>query len=129
MQIHEQNFSIQINQLGIRKLIEQLEAEVMETIWASEQPRVMVKDVYRMLRQERDVSQWTVMMAMSKLVDRGFLRIVDTIGLANVYEPTCTKAELIDATVWHVLETLSKEFPDEFIKSAGVCLYGIKEFQ
>jgi predicted transcriptional regulator len=129
MQIHDETFSIQINQHGVRKLIHELEAEIMETIWTADQPTVMVMDVYRMLRQERDVSRWAVMGAMSKLVEKGLLRIVDTVGVANCYAPTCTRATLIDATVDHILGVLSQEFPNEFIKSAGVCLYGIKEFR
>ena len=111
MQIDDPNFSIRINQAGVRKLLDEFESDIMEVFWASSEPRMTVKDVHHGLCEKRDVLHGTIVSTMSRLVDKGYLSMVDTVGMANYYAANCTKEQLINSTIDHIMQTLFKDFP------------------
>jgi predicted transcriptional regulator len=113
MRLHDENASFRFNQTGLRKFLGDLECEIMELVWKKANPTVTVREVYDILRRERQIAYTTVMTTMVRLAEKGLLRIVDKVGLANCYAPAEGKAEFIRNTVARILEIFTKEFPSE----------------
>src|SRR5262249_8651282 len=90
-----------------------LECEIMELVWKKANPTVTVREVYDILRRERQIAYTTVMTTMVRLAEKGLLRIIDKVGLANCYAPAESKADFIRNTVARILEIFTKEFPQE----------------
>jgi predicted transcriptional regulator len=113
MRLHDENASFRFNQTGLRKFLGDLECEIMELVWKKANPTVTVREVYDILRRERQIAYTTVMTTMVRLAEKGMLRIVDKVGLANCYTPSESKAEFIRNTVARILQIFTKEFPSE----------------
>lgn len=95
---------------GIRKVLGDLEAEIMELIWA--RPRgqgTTVRDVFEVLYRRRRVAYTTVMSTMARLARKKLLR-TERHGQAYVYTPTSTKEEFITRFVGRILENLLVSF-------------------
>jgi predicted transcriptional regulator len=113
MRLHDENASFRFNQTGLRKFLGDLECEIMELVWKKANPTVTVREIYDILRRERQIAYTTVMTTMVRLAEKGLLRIVDKAGLANCYSPQEGREEFIRNTVAHILEIFTKEFPQE----------------
>lgn len=113
MRLHDENASFRFNQDGLRKFLGDLECEIMELVWKKANPTVTVREIYDILRRERQIAYTTVMTTMVRLAEKGLLRIVDKAGLANCYVPQESREEFIRNTVAHILEIFTKEFPQE----------------
>jgi predicted transcriptional regulator len=113
MRLHDDNASFRFNQSGLRKFLGDLECEIMELVWKKANPTVTVREIYDILRRERQIAYTTVMTTMVRLAEKGLLRIVDKAGLANCYAPQEGREEFIRNTVAHILEIFTKEFPQE----------------
>src|SRR5213594_3111248 len=81
---------------GIRKVLGDLEAEIMEVVWArpADEPTT-VRDVYEVLyerrRRSRDtIAYTTVMNTMARMARKGLFR-VEPQAQAYVYFPTATQ--------------------------------------
>jgi len=113
MRLHDENASFRFNQVGLRKFLGDLECEIMELVWKNANPTVTVREIYDILRHERQIAYTTVMTTMVRLAEKGLLRIVDKAGLANCYSPAENREEFIRNTVARVLEIFITEFPTE----------------
>ena len=113
MRLHDENASFRFNQVGLRKFLGDLECEIMEVVWQTAKPVVTVRDVYELLKHERQIAYTTVMTTMVRLSEKGLLKIVDKSGLANCYMPVESKEEFIVNAVKHILDVFVSEFPDE----------------
>jgi len=113
MRLHDENASFRFNQTGLRKFLCDLECEIMELVWRKANPTVTVREIYDILRRERQIAYTTVMTTMVRLSEKGLLKIVDKAGLANCYSPQEGREEFIRNTVAHILEIFTKEFPQE----------------
>jgi predicted transcriptional regulator len=113
MRLHDENASFRFNQVGLRKFLGDLECEIMELVWKNANPTVTVREIYDILRHERQIAYTTVMTTMVRLAEKGLLRIVDKAGLANCYSPAENREEFIRNTVARVLEIFITEFPNE----------------
>jgi predicted transcriptional regulator len=113
MRLHDENASFRFNQVGLRKFLGDLECEIMELVWKNANPTVTVREIYDILRHERQIAYTTVMTTMVRLAEKGLLRIVDKAGLANCYAPAENREEFIRNTVARVLEIFITEFPVE----------------
>ncbi|HEY9712161.1 MAG TPA: BlaI/MecI/CopY family transcriptional regulator [Chroococcales cyanobacterium] len=115
MRLHDDNASFRFNQAGLRKFLGDLECEIMELVWkkAEGQTTVTVREIYDVLRHERQIAYTTVMTTMVRLAEKGLLKIVDRSGLANCYAPVENRAQFIKTAVIRVLDIFSAEFPDE----------------
>jgi predicted transcriptional regulator len=113
MRLHDENASFRFNQVGLRKFLGDLECEIMELVWQKAKPVVTVREIYDLLKHERQIAYTTVMTTMVRLAEKGFLRIVDKSGLANCYSPVDGKEEFIYNAVAHILDTFVTEFPEE----------------
>lgn len=90
-----------------------LEVEIMELVWKKANPTVTVREIYELLRQKRPIAYTTVMTTMFRLDQKGILRIVDKVGLANCYIPEKSRDEFIQDIVSKVLEIFFEQFPEE----------------
>jgi predicted transcriptional regulator len=113
MRLHDENASFRFNQDGLRKFLGDLECEIMELVWKNANPTVTVREIYDILRHERQIAYTTVMTTMVRLAEKGLLRIVDKAGLANCYAPAENREDFIRNTVARVLEIFISEFPAE----------------
>ncbi len=95
---------------GIRKVLGDLEAEIMEQVW--ERPvgtGTTVREVFETLYERRRIAYTTVMNTMSRLGKKHFLR-VETQDQAYVYYPTLTQDEFVSRFVGRILEDLFVNF-------------------
>ena len=103
-----------LNRSGIRKVLGDLEAEIMECIWSQYQDAepVPVRAVYEELHKRRRIAYTTVMSTMARLARKGMLQ-VDTGGQAYTYRPGVTHAQLSEKIVEHVIGSLMLNFEGE----------------
>ncbi len=101
---------------GIRKVLGDLEAEIMELIWARpiDQPTT-VRDVFEMLYQQRRIAYTTVMNTMTRLAKKHLLR-VEKQEQAYAYVPTLTEQEFIARFISRILEDLFVSFADATVE-------------
>ena len=103
---------------GIRKVLGDLEAEIMELIWAYQPGEgITVRDVFATLYQERQIAYTTVMNTMTRLAKKHLLQ-VEKQEQAYVYTPTMTQQEFIARFISRILEDL-------FVSFAGETLEGV----
>ncbi len=80
---------------GIRKVLGDLEAEIMELIWARPVGQgTMVRDVFEILYERRRIAYTTVMNTMTRLARKNLLR-VEKKDQAYVYYPNFTQQEFV----------------------------------
>lgn len=113
MRLHDENASFRFNQTGLRKFLGDLECEIMELVWKKAAPTVTVREIYDILRHERQIAYTTVMTTMVRLAEKGLLKIVDRAGLANCYAPVESRSEFIKNAVSRVLNIFLSDFPAE----------------
>ena len=91
---------------GIRKVLGDLEAEIMDLVW-SRPPcdGAAVRDVHVLLYERRRLAYTTVMTTMARLASKNLLR-VEKAGHAYIYYPNFTEQELISRVVGQVLDKL-----------------------
>ncbi len=97
---------------GIRKVLGDLEAEIMELVWSRPPGQgTMVRDVFEILyeRREKRIAYTTVMNTMSRLAKKHLLR-VEKKDQAYVYYPNFTQDEFVSRFVGRILEDLLVNF-------------------
>lgn len=102
---------------GIRKVLGDLEAEIMELIW--ERPgdqRTTVREIFELLYERRHVAYTTVMNTMVRLTKKHLLR-VEKQDKAYVYIPTTTQQEFISRFVDRILKDLIFNFSGATMES------------
>ena len=102
---------------GIRKVLGDLEAEIMELIW--ERPgdqRTTVREIFERLYERRHVAYTTVMNTMVRLTKKHLLQ-VEKQDKAYVYIPTTTQQEFISQFVDRILKDLIFNFSGATMES------------
>lgn len=95
---------------GIRKVLGDLEAEIMELIWARPTDQgTTVRDIFEILYGRRRIAYTTVMSTMTRLAKKRLLR-AEKSEHAYVYYPTLTEEEFVARFVDHLLEDLLVNF-------------------
>lgn len=95
---------------GIRKVLGDLESEIMELIWSRPVDQgTMVRDVFEVLYEKRRIAYTTVMNTMARLAKKHLLR-VEKKDQAYVYYPTLTQQEFITRFVGRILDDLLVSF-------------------
>ncbi len=102
---------------GIRKVLGDLEAEIMELIWerAGDQ-HTTVREIFEVLYERRHVAYTTVMNTMVRLAKKRLLR-VEKQDKAYVYIPTATQQEFISQFVDRILKDLIFNFSSATMES------------
>lgn len=109
---------------GVRKVLGDLEADIMEYIWDNVTPTrkwITVRDVYEAFKLRRTIAYTTVMSTMARL---GRKRLLQTKNLEGAYgyTPSLSKQEFINNFVTRILENLLVSFShtaEEFLNQAA----------
>lgn len=97
------------HKIGLKKVLGDLEAEVMKVVWKKEQSTV--REVYEQLRLEKNLAYTTIMTIMSRLADKGLLTKAPH-GNAYIYTPAVSEAVFAKMVVSEVLDGLLEEFAE-----------------
>jgi predicted transcriptional regulator len=109
--------SFRPGQPGLRKLLGDLEAEIMEVVWSHPaQARITVRDVYETLRERRKVAYTTVMTVMGILAKKGVLEVEEA-GRAYVYWAPLDRETFTSRAVGAIVNDLLADFSDAAIAS------------
>lgn len=100
------------NKPGIRKILGDLEADIMETIWAAG-PRVTitVREVHQVLQASRGAAYTTVMTVMGNLAKKGLLLVEKDLH-AHQYTARQTKEEFTRSAVGTIIDQLLSDFAE-----------------
>ncbi|HEY9723769.1 MAG TPA: BlaI/MecI/CopY family transcriptional regulator [Oscillatoriaceae cyanobacterium] len=97
---------------GIRKVLGDLEADIMEVVWShGPGARLPVREVHEALHASRGTAYTTVMTVMGVLAKKGLLR-VDKGGFAHLYEARQTREDFTRAVVGEIVEQLLHDFAE-----------------
>lgn len=95
---------------GIRKVLGDLEAEIMEVVWARPAEHgTTVRDVFEVLYERRRLAYTTVMSTMARLAKKRLLR-VDKVDHAYAYYPAISEDDLVSHFVGRILDDLLVNF-------------------
>ncbi len=102
---------------GIRKVLGDLEADVMEFIWARPPGAgTTVRDVFEVFYEQRHSAYTTIMNTMTRLAKKNLLR-AEKGDQAYVYYPNFTQEEFVSRFVERILEDLLVSFSGVTLKS------------
>jgi predicted transcriptional regulator len=102
---------------GIRKVLGDLEAEIMEFIWARPPDGgTTVREVFEALYERRRIAYTTVMNTMARLARKRLL-LVEKDDQAYVYRPVFSQDEFVSRFVERVLESLLVSFTGPTLES------------
>lgn len=95
---------------GIRKVLGDLEAEIMEVIWSRPAGAgTTVRDVFDVLYPQRRIAYTTVMTTMARLAKKNLLRAVKR-DQAYLYFPNFSQEEFVSRFVGRILQDLLVSF-------------------
>src|SRR6266566_1409697 len=110
---------------GIRKVLGDLEAEIMELVWSRPADQgTTVRDVFEILYERRlsadrrRIAYTTVMNTMARLAKKNLLR-VEKQDQAYIYFPNLTQQEFVSRFVGRILENL-------YVNFSGATLEGLE---
>jgi predicted transcriptional regulator len=104
---------------GIRKVLGDLEAEIMELVWTRPEGQgTFVREIFEVLYERRRISYTAVMNTMTRLAKKQLLR-VEKQDPAYVYYPTLTKSAFISRFVNRMLEELFVNFSGETLEGVN----------
>jgi predicted transcriptional regulator len=92
---------------GLRKVFGELEAAIMECLWARGQGTV--SEVYKELTARRELAYTTVKTIMERLAEKGYLHC-DSRQRAYVYTPTQSRGDFLQQVSGAVLSGLFNDF-------------------
>ncbi|SRR5258708_6192459 len=101
---------------GIRKVLGDLEAEIMELIWARPEGQgTTVRDIFEVLYERRKLGYTTVMNTMTRLAKKNLLR-VEKRDQSYIYYPNFTEQEFVSDFVGRILADLLVSFSGETLE-------------
>ena len=105
---------------GIRKVLGELEADIMELVWTRPAGQgTTVREVFESLYQRRRIAYTTVMNTMTRLARKNLLR-AEKADPAYVYYANFTRDEFVSRFVGRILENLLVGF-------TGATLAGLQD--
>ena len=120
MGIKNYSFTFNPNKKGLRKILGDLESDIMEIIW--DNGDITVRQVFENLNEKRNLAYTTVMTVMSRLADKGLLEKVKE-GAAFVYCAQFSREEFTQSTLKKVIGELLGDFAapviSQFVDSVG----------
>jgi len=101
---------------GIRKILGDLEAEIMEYIWSRPEGQgVTVREVYEAILAQRHIAYTTVMSTMTRLAKKQVLRVT-TEQTAYQYFPTMSAEALLSHVAGRMMEDVLLHFSDALLR-------------
>ncbi|HEX4203917.1 MAG TPA: BlaI/MecI/CopY family transcriptional regulator [Ktedonobacteraceae bacterium] len=105
---------------GIRKVLGDLEAEIMELVWERPpQQGIAVREIFELLHARRRIAYTTVMNTMTRLAKKNLLHC-EKKDIAYIYYPNFTQQAFVARFVSLILEDL-------FVSFSGATLEGIRQ--
>ena len=101
------SFTFDPHKKGVRKILGDLEADIMQIVWSK--PQTTVRQVFGILKANRKIAYTTVMTVMSRLADKGLLQKTKA-GNAFVYRATASEEDFTKSTVKKVISELLADF-------------------
>lgn len=95
------------------KFLGQLEKEVMEVVWVSNEP-ITVRIVFETISKKRKIAYTTVMTIMGRLAKKGFLKST-TSEKAYTYQATYSKDKFLTRISRQIIKNLEASFGDAAI--------------
>lgn len=96
-------FRVRSGKRGIELRLHELEAAIMEVVWAKKLTAFAVSDVVAVLEKSREIAYTTVMTTLGRLYDKGLLsRTRD--GKRYLYTAKLSRAEFLETTAREVLD-------------------------
>lgn len=96
-----------MNENGLNRFFGPLEAKIMEILWNNHE--MTIKDVQRVLEQEKMTNFNTVMTVMNRLVEKGILQKRSE-GRSSMYKPVQSRIEFLNAQSKEMTHELMDEF-------------------
>ena len=109
---------------GVRKLLGELESEIMEIVWKKDE--VTVRAIYESLLERKKIAYTTVMTTMSRLADKGVL-LRKSEKIAHIYKAATTEKEFTESTTKNILKSLLDDFPAPVISQFVADLNDVKD--
>ncbi|MCI0691974.1 BlaI/MecI/CopY family transcriptional regulator [candidate division KSB1 bacterium] len=113
-------FTFDPNKKGLRKILGDLETDIMEIVWAKGE--ITVRQVYAQLKAQREIAYTTVMTVMSRLAEKGLLKKIRE-GAAYMYRAASSREEFTQSTVKKIINELLADFAapaiSQFVESLG----------
>jgi len=109
---------IRVGSQGLAKFLGELEAQVMEEIWArgGATVREIWTELSRRARTEKrhEPAYTTILTVMQNLEKKGYLR-AERRGRQNFYTPCCDREEFLQENIQRAITDLLKDFPEYVI--------------
>jgi predicted transcriptional regulator len=112
---------VRTNQPGLKKLLGDQEAEIMEQVWALG-GSVLAKQVHARMPNGAKLAYSTVVCTMGRLVTKGLLTVVDANTKPYLYVATVEREVFINGAIRHLLDSLRQDFPvavSNFLQDGG----------
>ncbi len=120
MERKKHKFTFDPHKKGLRKILGDLETEIMEIVWANGE--ITVREVYEQLKTRREIAYTTVMTVMSRLAEKGLLKKIKE-GGAYLYRAAASRDEFTQSSVKKVISELLADFAaptiSQFVESLG----------
>lgn len=94
---------------GLRKLLGDLEADIMQAVWDHDEAEVTVREIHETLEASRKIAYTTVMTVMGNLARKGLLT-AEKSGKAHLYRATQSYEQFTEQAVGRIVEELMKDF-------------------
>lgn len=108
---------VHMDRPGVRKVLGDLEAEVMEVMWAWPNDRgATVREVFAVLEKQRPIAYTTVMNTMTRLAKKRLL-VAETTELAYVYRPAQSQQAFVSHLVDRIIQDLLVNFTGDAVSS------------
>ncbi len=107
MALDFRSFTFNPHKKGLRKILGDLEAEIMEIAWKDQD--FLVRDIYEILKRRRKIAYTTVMTVMSRLADKGLL-VKKKQRQAYVYNAAASRDEFMQSTLKQIINGLLDDF-------------------
>ncbi|WP_218082807.1 BlaI/MecI/CopY family transcriptional regulator [Anthocerotibacter panamensis] len=110
MDAYIDNVALRSNRPGLKKLLGDQEAEIMEQVWALEGP-VLARQVHERMPSGARLAYSTVVCTMGRLVAKRLLQVVDDTTKPYYYLPTISQKDFVNQAVERVICALMADFP------------------
>ena len=94
---------------GLRKLLGDLEADIMQAVWDRGDVEVTVREIHEALEASRKIAYTTVMTVMGNLARKGLLQ-AERSGKAHLYRASQSYEQFTEQAVGRIVEELMKDF-------------------
>lgn len=97
------SFRLRAGKQGIELRLHELEAAIMDVVWARRLTAFSVNDVLVVLEKQRDIAYTTVMTTLGRLHDKGLLSR-ERDGKRYLYSPMGSREQFLESTARDVLD-------------------------